>query len=894
MQNRKLLDETCRLALSAYLHDLGKFAERARLQFDGDRLKAHTQLYCPRHEQGGRVYYTHKHAAYTALAWDLIEQKFPDLVGEDVSPFAGWGQTDVDDSVVNAASRHHTPATFLQWIVATADRVASGFEREEFDKYNAAEDKTEESRNHYTARQLTLFEQIHLQGAATNTRGQLRFRYPLRPLSPAALFPVEAKDCETADDKEAQKEYAKLWDDFRAALGAIPDSHRANWPLWLDHFDSAWACYTQAIPAATAFKVRPEVSLYDHSRTTAALATALWRYHYDRGDDSEAVRKRLADYHRPDWSESKFLLVQGDFFGIQNFIFATGGDTQRQAAKLLRGRSFYVSLLTECAALRILDTLALPPTSQVINAAGKFLIVAPNTETTVAALEDLQRELDRWFLDQTYGQSGIGLAWLTASCNDFLRRGDREAPFRGLIRRLFEQLQVVKARRFDLCGDRAPTPVFADFLDSFRNDRGVCAVDGHSPGTEPLKDTGRFISVLADDQIAVGRYLTRRERVLVTDGSLTHNTLKLSIFGYFVRFTGGEEDTGRFGELARAGGLRRAWDFSAPEDEDSPLFKGYARRAINGYVPVFGAQNAWEASRYEHVAGEVDLEHDPRESKSLEHLARDDRWPDADGRLQGIDALVTLKGDVDNLGSIFEKGLEQPSFAKWAGLSRQMNAFFAIWLPWRCRALYPSTYTVFAGGDDFFLIGPWRSTIKLAAEMRDEFNRFVAENPEIHFSAGLAMTKPGLPIRQMGELSERALESSKERRDSHGLIVKDAVTCFGYTVGWDDFHQLWKAQRELEECRNELSLSAGYLYGLQSLADMAEDLNSPRPRIESALWPSRFAYRTRRMLEAMRRMNERERQHWQQRLAALLADGIRRHGAAFKIALFTHLYHHRH
>ena len=101
----------------------------------------------------------------------------------------------------------------------------------------------------------------------------------------------------------------------------------------------------------------------------------------------DAVRERLRDYHRPDWDEEKLLLIQGDFFGIQEFIFATGGETQRRAAKLLRGRSFYVSLLTECAALAILDRLALPPTSQVINAAGKFLIVAPNTDATRAALQ---------------------------------------------------------------------------------------------------------------------------------------------------------------------------------------------------------------------------------------------------------------------------------------------------------------------------------------------------------------------------------------------------------------------------------------------------------------------------------------------------------------------------
>jgi CRISPR-associated protein Csm1 len=901
MDTSDLLDATCRVALAAYLHDLGKFAERARLDADQDRIDTHVQLYCPRHENGGRVWYSHKHAAYTAIAWDLIERAFPELVGNDVFPFAAWGQTDVDDSIVNAASRHHRPDTFLQWVVATADRVASGFEREEFERYNKAEDKTPQGRNHYTARQLTLLEQIRLEGRQRHAKGELQYRYRLAPLSPEALFPVDAKGYETADKAVAQAEYRALWDAFTDSLGLIPRSHRANWPLWLDHFDSAWACYTQAIPAATAFNVRPEVSLYDHSHTTAALAAALWRYHHDRGDDPETVRNRLCDYGRPDWDEEKLLLVQGDFFGIQEFIFATGGETQRRAAKLLRGRSFFVSLLTECAALRILDRLALPSTSQVINAAGKFLIVAPNTEATRDALRALQVELDAWFLQHTFGQAGIGIAWLPARCNDFLRGAEQEdAPFRRLISRLFQALQTAKTRRFGLCDASAPAPIFSEFLTSFDSDRGVCAIDGRSPATQRLGDTERYISALAADQIAVGAHLTHSRRVLISTEPLSQNALQVALFGYSVQFTGAEEQTGRFGEVARSGALRRAWDFGLPESATSALFSGYARRFINGYVPVFGAINAWEAARYEGLSGDSVFEPDPREPKTLEHLARDDRWPDADGRYQGSEALVTLKGDIDNLGSLFEQGLQQPSFAKMSALSRQVNAFFAIWLPWVCRSRYPSTYTVFAGGDDFFLIGPWRSTIKLAREMREDFRRYVAENSDIHFSAGLSMTKPGLPIRQMGDLAERALDHAKGREDASGRLVKDAVSCFGHTVPWDDFAALLDTASLLEESRADLGLSTGYLYGLQYLADMAEDLRhgqidpDHQVRVDSALWNARFTYRTRRMLEAKRGMPESDREYWQRRLGELVGDGIRRHGAAFKIALFTHLYQHRH
>ncbi|HLV00385.1 MAG TPA: type III-A CRISPR-associated protein Cas10/Csm1, partial [Acidobacteriota bacterium] len=464
MYDKDLMDASCRVALAALLHDLGKFAERARISqaeekdSEGNtRRDINIQLYCP-HFQGRP---SHIHAAYTAIALEALERHFPDFVGTNMAPFAPWREKGADDSFVNAASMHHKPGSFLQWVIATADRVASGFEREEFEEYNSSSDQTPQNKDHYTARQITLFEQIRLHDKAET--GRPARRYPLKPLSPTAIFPVRAEACEPADKETGQKEYRVLWQQFIGSLEEIPRSHRANLSLWLDHFDSVWQCFTHAIPAATAFNVKADVSLYDHSKTTAALAVALWRYHHERSDDPNSVRSAMKE--RSDWDQEKFVLIQGDFSGIQNFIFATGGETQKQAAKLLRGRSFYVSLLTECAALKVLEELSLPPSSQVINAAGKFLIVAPNTDNTLAALRAVQKELDQWFLQHTYGQSGFGLAWLPASCNHFLCKEGGNSPFRILMSRLFEQLEEAKLKRFGLCNNHAPSPVFEGFLD---------------------------------------------------------------------------------------------------------------------------------------------------------------------------------------------------------------------------------------------------------------------------------------------------------------------------------------------------------------------------------------------------------------------------------------------
>jgi CRISPR-associated protein Csm1 len=889
MTMKPLLEQSSRIALAAFLHDLGKFAERAKIPVNQETLNANKQLYCPHRKKytDDSGWFSHVHAAYTGLAMDLIEDYMPELTGADFAPFGSWKTKEADDSFINAAAMHHKPDTFLQWIIATADRVSSGFDREEFEAYNQADEGTATGKNHYTARQLPLFEQIRLDSKAEQ---KYAYRYPLKPLSPNSIFPVKAIECEGNDDKAAQKEYNDLWQGFTDALKLMPKSHRNNWSLWLDHFETLWGVYTQAIPSATAFNIRPDVSLYDHSRVAAALATALWRYHYELGRTDDEAAKSLKD-QQESWTEDKFLLIQGDFFGIQDFIFASGGETNKRAAKLLRGRSFYVSLLSECAALKVLDVLDLPSTSQVINAAGKFMIVAPNTVATIEKLQQVQQELDSWFLEHSWGQAGVGLAWTKASCNDFCRgKAGKPSPYKQLIKKLFEQLEIIKNQRLNLCGDTLAPIIFNDFLDSFDNDKGVCKIDGRSPASEQLdKDT--CISKLAWDQFKTGEWLTRYERILVTRQSLgMTSALKIPVFSYHISFVENEDDRGKFGEQAKNGNLLRAWDFSLPKSAEQALWNGYARRTINAYVPLFDDKSQAEEALGKYK-GEEKLVLD--EAKTFNHIACEDQTLQDNDQWQGISALSTLKGDVDNLGMIFQNGLsDDVSFSKTAALSRQINAFFTVYLPWLCKTEYPNTYTVFAGGDDFFLVGPWLSQIKLAGKMRQAFQDYVTGNSEVHFSAGISTTKPGLPIGQMGEMSEIALEQAKAHNPKDEKPTpKNAVSCFNQPMFWDEFSALEIRRNRLQELSQEMSLSTGYVYGLLTLINMAEKVNE---KPENAIWHSYFAYRTVRMLERNKQLDKDQRKRRQAELAEEIANaGIIKHGGNYRVALFCHLYQQR-
>ncbi|MDY4479621.1 MAG: type III-A CRISPR-associated protein Cas10/Csm1 [[Pasteurella] aerogenes] len=866
-----LLSASCRVAFAALVHDLGKFAERAKLPISQDALDSHKTLYCPFNQDGG--YHSHVHAAYTGYSIDQVETYLPPLIDGELYPFSSRQQSkdnSITNSLINAAAAHHKPDTFLQWVIATADRVASGFEREKFEKYNKSEAK-----NHYRARLLTLFEQIKISESVEELDDDsLAFRYPLAPMSVQTIFPVHRQQAETDNDEAAQKAYLKLWEQFVQGLATIPASHRQNWDLWLDHFDTAYQCFTGCIPSATAFGVKPEVSLYDHSKTTAALATALWRWHEENQLTGQDQAVKLAD-RSTSWNEQKFLLIQGDFFGIQDFIFSGGSDSNKQAAKLLRGRSFQVSLFTELAALKLLQACELPSTSQIINAAGKFLIVAPNTAKIKATVTQVQNELNQWFVENTYGLVGLGLATKEACCNDFI--GDK---FKALTKELFEQLEETKLQRLD----------FTDSTSSVQDvtyPYGVCRLNRYFPAETEYRqgDKNSGLSRISKDQITIGEQLAKKNRILICASAAeifkNHKTASLSlpIFGYNVIFTENEAETGKFGELVNTEQLYRCWDFSIPNSLEQSVWNGYARRYINGYVAKFNLADEYTSDKYQN-ADLTEIEID--KIKAFDFIACEDRQFNGE-KYEGSAALMTLKGDVDNLGTIFQKGLSTPTFAKMAALSRQMNQFFSLWLPTYCQQHSPNMYTVFAGGDDFFLIGPWHSTQKVAHKMQQEFARYVAENTDIHFSAGMVMSKVGLPVPRLGDLAEEALEKSK------GIDAgKNAVTIFNKTVKWHDWQQLCDLENEIHRLANEYNISTSYLYSLIRLCEQANDTN----HIENTIWRSRFHYRTARYV--IDKLGQEKRNKALNEIAISLGDnGIAKHKINFAIPLTNYFYQKR-
>lgn len=866
------MEETVlKVALAGLMHDIGKFAERAGIEVPPDVMNSNQHLYQPYVRPQNR--HTHRHAAYTAAFVDDFEGFLPHNLTKPE-----WG---MGDTFVNLAAGHHKPETAMQWIIAVADRISSGFDRQEFKSYNESIDIAD----YKETRLMTMFEHITIDKEKQRKEGRGKWRYPLKALSPKNIFPVPA-DADAG--QTAENEYKNLFLEFMELLKRL--AHREeNIRLWYEHFDSLLRDFTAHIPAVTVGKARTDVSLYDHLRATAALAAALYRFHNATGSLSVAAVSE-------DWSTKKLLLVSADFYGIQDFIFSEGGESAGGRAKTLRGRSFMVSLFSELAAHEICRALGLPHTSVVLNAAGKFTIICHNTPEAKEAVVTAEKRINDWLITHFFGANTFGISLVDASPNDFV--GGR---FPALWSHLGALVDRRKYARFNLKQHGGAVPGYLNAFDNTLTP-SLCPFCGKRPsvaGAMPVVEDGADDScTVCRDNVFIGKNIVKKEKYRSEEGigrvrlAVTTKDAELAdsimepIFGqYRLGFT-----TGLMKEEARNGSLLRYWQI-ASDTEGVVKHTVITRKEIGGYVPVYSEADEYDDrfmtgrktdSRKEEMIDQII----PGAPKSFHHIAASAQLPDEKSKsgFRGTEALGVLKADVDNLGLIFAEGTDPQlmSLSRLATMSRQMNAFFSMYVP-HCLESMPeffNIYTVFAGGDDLFLIGPWNCIADFAVFLNRRFRAYVCGNSDITISAGISLHKPGEPLGTIAESAEEVLELSK-----HG--GRNLLTMFGETVTWEEAVELDAVRHIIEAWRND-GLSTGMLYRFDMFQEMEGRKKSLKDSVTlddvaGTMWEPMFRYTLAKNVKSAEKRVE----------MSAVAGWISKYGSKLRIPLWRVMYENR-
>ena len=132
----------------------------------------------------------------------------------------------------------------------------------------------------------------------------------------------------------------------------------------------------------------PDISYYDHVKLTAAISACF--YLYDKENNIQNFKEEY--FFTINRSKEKFLLVSGEFSGIQNFIYTI---SSKMAMKSLRGRSFYLELFAEHIIDEILSTLELSRINLLYSGGSHFYLLLPNTKKAKEIIEEIKVDIEK-------------------------------------------------------------------------------------------------------------------------------------------------------------------------------------------------------------------------------------------------------------------------------------------------------------------------------------------------------------------------------------------------------------------------------------------------------------------------------------------------------------------
>lgn len=639
------------------------------------------------------------------------------------------------------------------------------------------EDKSDYSADYDITKQLP-----HLLSSAT-LLGEKRENVflPVEKFWNTSIFPAK----ETYTLEEIGEKYKNIYNDLITDLVCVLDNAKKDNSILMTSaaLDSVFFKYLSNIPAFYTGD-NDDISLYEYAKVVAAFSTVL--------------------YMQKDSSNDSFALIRGDFFSIQSFIF-NKDSASKNPANSLRGKSFYVSLMSDIASLSVLEKLNLPYFNLMMNAAGQFVILSDYNDDINHNLLTLKNDIEAWLYNKYYASVSMGLSVLPCSIDDF-----NTENFNLLLLQLLEEKEKSKATRFNLTEDKPY--VFADYYKNFTENSGKCEYCGIMP-----KKSNKFSA--CDNCMTYLQY---------------GQNLRTCKYLYIMKNENGE--------------IFNKYSISFDENNKADAF---IRMHIDMQDKVDNNYNYQDVIHYRSY---VALDND-----TIRSFADIAKYGQEEG---GANILAVLKADVDNLGLLFACGLSEKdnngnikrgrlTFSRTNMLSRLIHNFFSYHLYVMMQEKKLNIYTVFAGGDDLFLVGRYDAVIETAKLLYEEFNRFTNNNKEITISCGIGFYNEGTPVWFMADDAEVRLERAKHYRPKgqEESIIKGNISLLYGEYKYGTFIEEYRIfQEKIKYFDKYINISKGILYKLMNYCDMKIEYENEQKdktgniNLNNLLWRSHFHY----------------------------------------------------
>jgi len=760
MNNNKTDNIREQIYLAALLHDIGKFYQRfdpdstSKSKYLKPNIKSLESTYCPKDRYNN---FTRKHVLWTAQFFDDHRSKINKIFGLNRD----------SDVLMTLASSHHSPdpQNKLALIIQQADLLSSAAEREEKKQEFKDDEKGWDGFKKIPLK--SIFDIISLEG-----------KYPEYATNPIETRPLTIGSLPVINDKNYKPDYL-IWKEFISEFNKIPDT--LNPKNFIETLDSILHRFTYCIPSSTIDE--PDISLYDHLKTTAFLAIALYDYY----SENQHIPLPVPNDYAP------FLLLGGDISGIQDFIFDIPSEG---AAKQLKARSFYLHLITETIVRYILKEFNLLHLNVVYSSGGNFYLLLPNTSGIKEKIEKINKEINEKLMSIHGTDIYLAMDYELISIENLKQKqcSTDENSVKCLSQiwdnLISEKIFSIKNQRY-LNTLRENYDMF--FKPSFKLDENL---------------NKEFIKKLEN----LGKNLKRTEFLVYSEEK--HPNIKEEFifdtqFGLYVYLL----DSCPANQFTNAEIIRLNNTYCLEEVGDDNIY------------------------RFEFYGGNdypVDINGHP---KTFDKMAQGANY----------DRLGILRMDVDNLGKIFAEGFAPKlrTFSRLTSLSRNLDFFFKGYINtiWNNEKYNNDTFILYSGGDDLFIVGRWDKTIQFAYEVKQKFSEFI-NSSEFGLSGGIAIEKPKYPIRRSAFNAGKFESMAKEFYINSNNVInyskpfkKNAFALFGVPLSWQsDFEKILELKNQIKESILNSKSASHSFFNTIKLFYMMQEHQIEKNKTESWRW----------------------------------------------------------
>ena len=511
-------------------------------------------------------------------------------------------------------------------------------------------------------------------------------------------------------------------------------------PEWVNSLLTLLEVHTSTFPSSTSLSESPDISLFDHSKTTAAIAACLSEYLLAQGKTD--YYSRLVTQEKAFRSEQAFLLYTADFTHIQKFLYTVSTDG---ALKSLRSRSFFLELLMEHYLDELLTACGVSRANLIYSGGGHCYALLPNTPAAAETVENWNRRFNSWLSEQ-FG-AGLYLAHGYTPCtgNDLTNTPAQRSPYKALFRAVNQQAE---RRKLHCCTAAELILLNQKCSEAVGRECKVCGAPAVQGG-ERCAWCGLFLRL--SDKI-------QKQTVCFVSRDPAPG------FDFKLPAQNGAEV---YASMTQAAAAR------------SRLVKGEnAVRVYTKNEPFTGLNYATNL-----YVGDYAF------SNEMQLLADE---------AQGIRRIAVCRMDVDDLGQAFIAGFEKPgekdaahrmryvTLSRTAAFSRQMSLFFKCYINDILSAPKPdgkklAVSIVYAGGDDVFLVGAWNDALTAAQRIQAALSAFTGN--ALTISAGLGLFSDHYPIRHAAAETAALEEQAKEQAGKNSIALFTLLQDHAYS--WD-------------------------------------------------------------------------------------------------------------